>query len=722
MADSQIGQEGRSSKHAGPSVAAPKVQRREFLQGALAVGGMLVSDAVPLHAGSGVNSPVPDPQVKRVLVIFMCHLDVGFTNTQANVIRTYFDVYFPEAIRRAEQVRALGRDRYRWTTGSWLLYEYLEQATPEQRKRMDAAVSRGDIAWHALPCNWQTEMLDRSMIEGSLALSRSLDTRYGQTTRGGKMSDVPCHSRGLIAPLAQGGIRFLDIGVNAASTAPEVPSLFVWNNPAGGSLVMMYHHRDYGGTVKVPASDLAVSVVVRTDNSGPHPVQEIETIYADLRRQFPNAQVQAATMDQVAMAVDEHRSAFPVVTQEIGDTWIYGVASDPVKVARYREVARQRRAWIAEKKFAVGDATDLKLLPYLLLLPEHTWGTDTKRYLDYDHYAPAELAKVVDTAPYRTMEASWQEKRDNLNRAIATLPPDLNRQAVEGLRTLSPRAPDVRTLQTHDLRQEMETQHFKFRVDPRSGAISQLTDKNTGREWVASQQSLGQFGYQTLSQADYAKFFASYIVSTAPWAAKDFGKPNIGALGAKSMEWGATVTEAWSEQRADGVRLLLQLAFQGDKGQALKLVAWPQRTYVEYLLPNDAPVVDLKLSWFEKAANRMPEALWLSFFPAAPKKEGWTLDKVDQPVSPFEVVAGGNRHMHAIARGVFYRDENGSFAIESLDAPLVVLGERSPLHFSNAQPDLARGLHFSLFNNAWGTNYVQWFGGPMSFRFRLRAS
>ena len=28
------------------------------------------------------------------------------------------------------------------------------------------------------------------------------------------------------------------------------------------------------------------------------------------------------------------------VTQEIGDTWIYGVPSDPLKVARYREVAR----------------------------------------------------------------------------------------------------------------------------------------------------------------------------------------------------------------------------------------------------------------------------------------------------------------------------------------------------------------------------------------------
>src|SRR5689334_23954294 len=46
--------------------------------------------------------------------------------------------------------------RYVWTTGSWLVYEYLEQATPEERTRMEKAVAAGDIAWHALPFTWQT--------------------------------------------------------------------------------------------------------------------------------------------------------------------------------------------------------------------------------------------------------------------------------------------------------------------------------------------------------------------------------------------------------------------------------------------------------------------------------------------------------------------------------------------------------------------------------------
>jgi hypothetical protein len=78
--------------------------------------------------------------------------------------------------------------------------------------------------------------------------------------------------------------------------------------------------------------------------------------------------------------------------------------------------------------------------------------------------------------------------------------------------------------------------------------------------------------------------------------------------------------------------------------------------------------------------------------------------------------------MHAISRNLTYRDTRGSLTIETLDAPVIALGERSPIAFSKNQPDLTKGIHFSLFNNGWGTNYIQWFGEDMQFRFVLRAS
>ena len=70
-------------------------------------------------------------------------------------------------------------------------------------------------------------MMDRSLISGSLSLSHSLDRRFGRTTTGAKMTDVPGHTRGLISPLAGHGVNFLDIGVNGGSTPADLPPLFV---------------------------------------------------------------------------------------------------------------------------------------------------------------------------------------------------------------------------------------------------------------------------------------------------------------------------------------------------------------------------------------------------------------------------------------------------------------------------------------------------------------
>ena len=113
------------------------------------------------------------------------------------------------------------------------------------------------------------------------------------------------------------------------------------------------------------------------------------------------------------------------------------------------------------------------------------------------------------------------------------------------------------------------------------------------------------------------------------------------------------------------------------------------------------------------------EALWLSFQPPASDPRGWMLNKSGADVSPFEVVSGGNRGMHAVLGGLRYNGPEGKLSIESLDAPVVALGKRMPVYFSRSQPDLNNGFHFSLFNNGWGTNYIQWFGEDMCFRFRL---
>jgi hypothetical protein len=129
------------------------MKRRDFIKSALTTGGVIGFSPYLLH-GRAVNEAPVDPNVKRVLVMFKCHFDAGFIDTQANVVRWYFERYFPKAVQTAAAIRQEGDDRYVWTTGSWLLYRYLEKAAGPERQQMEQAISSGDIAWHALPFTW----------------------------------------------------------------------------------------------------------------------------------------------------------------------------------------------------------------------------------------------------------------------------------------------------------------------------------------------------------------------------------------------------------------------------------------------------------------------------------------------------------------------------------------------------------------------------------------
>src|SRR5580704_12696306 len=691
------------------------MRRRKFLEALLATGGTAwiagsssSLDAATLLQTPQTTPPLPSPEIKRVLVVFKCHFDAGFIDTQANVVHRYFNEFFPKAIDTAEQLsRSSGPDHanYSWTTGSWLLYEYLEQASPDQRKKMEQAIHDGFIAWHAIPFSWQTELMDPSLISGAIAISGSLDHRFGRKTTGAKMTDVPGHTRGLVSPLAAAGVKFLDIGVNDASTPAVLPPLFRWQDPAGAQLVVSYHP-SYGIIQIVPGSDLAYAIVMADDNAGPHSPEEIAATYLNLQKRFPNAEIRATDLAHIADAVQPHAAELPLVTQEIGDTWIHGIGSDPLKVARYRRLCGLRNMWIANGKFKVGDATDVKLLRNLLLEAEHTWGTDTKTWLDFDNYVPAELMKMLDTKNYKVVQSSWQEKRSDLFAAINSLPPDLKseaRQSVDGLAATRPQS-----IASSKISKLEANGPIHLQLDEKTGAIRRLRNNKTNAEWASADHPLALFTYQTLSQADFAAFFKNYVISTEDWAFKDFGKPNIERFGAVSKIWMPSLAQCEVTENQFQTDIRTRLEFRGDQfagahhavPQPGKVdpsqlpppaTAWPKEIFVDYTLSKVSPTLDIAVSWFGKLPTRMPEALWFSFNPPVKDLKGWSMQKSGQKVSPFDVVEGGNRHMHAIDDRITCRNSNHELTILSPDAPLVALGVQSPLYFTREQPQLEKG-------------------------------
>jgi hypothetical protein len=697
------------------------MKRREFVKSLTAVGTGLLLPPGAAHFLQAQEAQA-DQAVKRVLVMFKCHFDAGFVDTQSNVVHKYFNEYFPQAIETARAQNAQGKRRYVWSTGSWLLYEYLEQASPAQRRTMEEAIARGDIAWHALPFTWWSEMLNQSLIEGGLGISQALDRRFGMVTTGAKMTDVPGHTRGLIPPLTKHGVNFLDIGMNPAPPFPRVPQLFLWKDPSGASLPVAYH-RDYGGSVRVPGSELVAAACVRGDNSGPHTAKEIDEVHAGYAKRFPNAEIRACNLTEIGEAIKPYGDKLPVVTEEIGDTWIYGPPSDPLKVARYREVARLRDGWIGGGVFQCGDATDLALLRHMLLDAEHTGGADTKVWLDYDHYKPADLARMLDTKGYKVVAFSWEEKRQDLLDGVATLPAKLRAEAESAIKSLNAVEPQVSaTSVEHPAGAPIETAHYILAFDAKTGAILRLRNKATGREWASPGNPIALFTYQTLSQEDYRRYIGSYVQIKEDWVYHDFGKPNIEKFGAVSRDWHPDSAIVHVEETETAHRIVVRLKIEDEAAFQSGIAAFPRKVFYELMLPKDEAAIHLTVSCFEKPATRLPESLWLTFNPIAEDRNGWTLDKTDETISPFEVVANGNRHMHGLWKGFEYSKAGNRFAVETIDAPVVALGkDRSPLVFSNDQPDLSKGVHSNLYNNAWGCNFISWYSEDMRFRYVIRA-
>jgi hypothetical protein len=661
---------------------------------------------------------------ETIHLVFKTHLDIGFTDFAQKVTQTYFDVFIPTAIETARKLREAGKtERFIWTTGSWLIYEYLEQGNPKQRKQLEAAIEAGDIVWHGLPFTTHTELMTVSLFQYGLSLSQQLDKRFGKKTIAAKMTDVPGHTRGIIPLLAEAGIQFIHLGANAASTPPDVPPVFVWWDEASQTSVnVMYQRGGYGGIIRVPNLAHTLAFAHTNDNHGAQSLEEVLKVYQEMRKKFPKAKISASTMDAYAAQLSKVEAELPVITAELGDTWIHGVGTDPLKISRYRELARLREEWIQAGKVEADDPKLAAFTRKLFMVPEHTWGMDEKTHLrDYTHYAKADFEAARKTKIFKNFESSWAEQRAYVDDAVKALGDSpLAKEAKKRLKAVEAKVPNKAEYQpVKKPNKPFQTAHFEIGFDKQTGAISHLVEKATGRNWASAEHMQGLFRYQTFSTRDYDHFWEHYIINkreTRVWSWDDYTKPGMKEGDSESRFWLPTLAGLYTKKDDQGQSFLLELKLAQE---ASEKYGAPKQVYVDIRLPNDQPIIDIDLQWFEKPANRLPEAVWFTFNPVTRANGEWLMDKMGARVSPLDVIKNGNRKLHAVESGVYYSDKQGKLSIETLDAALVAPGEPSLLNFNNRQPDMKNGIHFNLLNNVWGTNFPMWYDDDTRFRFQL---
>lgn len=657
--------------------------------------------------------------IEKINLVFKTHLDLGFTDLANTVYRRYMDGFIPAALQLARSLREQGgEERFVWTTGSWLIDQFLETSPAPERRLMEEAIAAGDIAWHALPFTTHTELMSVELFRFGLSISQRLDARFGRTTIAAKMTDVPGHTRGIVPLLAEAGVKLLHIGVNEASSLPDVPPVFVWRDEASGHELLLIYEGDYGGLVRVPGLSEALVLRMTGDNIGPPGVADVQSAYASLRERFPAAQIVPSTLEPFAAALDSVRGQLPVVTGEIGDTWIHGAGTDPQKLRALRELLRLEPAVAADE--SVPGAARFAFQNGLLCTTEHTWGMDVKVHLrDFHSWTAAEFAAARPGAPFQAMESSWAEQRGYLQQAADALTGTCWHAAA--LSALQPPAPNRTPPGAATAERRFSTRHFEIAIDEQTGAIAHLITRADGLTRAAPDHPLALFRYESFDDASYARFWAEYIrnkgrADVVEWAQFDYGKPGISGKTRRIEPAPAAMTALHADQQADGLTLTAVLQ---PPAEWAELPGAPPLLHLQYFFREDDAGLGMRLTWFDKPACRLPEALWLSFQPLAPGAQ-WRFEKLGEWIDPLDVVPGGNRSLHAVFDRVACIDGGQRMTLTTRDAALVAPGAPHLLRFTKALPEMDGGVHVNLFNNLWGTNFPMWNEGDAQFNFHLR--
>lgn len=632
---------------------------------------------------------------RRLHLIFKTHLDIGFTDHAARVRRQYHDQFIPQAIATGEHFFAEDphRPAFIWTTGAWLIWDHLHSQDAQRVKRLERAIERGLIAWHGLPFTTHTELMSPALFRAGLSYAQELDRRFGKSTIAAKMTDVPGHTLGMVPLLAEAGIRFLHLGVNTASPVPDVPPIFRWRAPDGSEAVVMYQ-ASYGATDFPAGSDIGLSFAHTNDNIGPQSVGQTVEALRHLRHAQPDAEIVASTLDAFGAEMWARREQFPVLEQEIGDSWIHGAATDPHKLARFRALQRLYDGFeaLTPERLAFGRG--------LTMVAEHTWGVDIKTYLRDDtawDRPDFEAARVSDYR-FAYTEQSWAEQRSYVDTALPHLSTGDRAAADAALAELTP--PPPAELQSGT---RLQDNGWTAELDGVTGDIARLTAPD-GRTVEGQHGSLFGYRHESYDWAELQRHLDSYLQHRDEWAILDHDKPGLAS--ARSART-ARFTPAHLGIGLDGRTAVGELS--ADVRSELGGPACHELS----IRGLDERRVEVKLVLRDKPANRMPEA---GFFVLTPAEAGnWSLLKMGLWHVGTNTAERGGGQLQAV-QGVRTDTSAGEVEVTLLDSALVAPASTPFMPFQPGAPCYSGGVRFNLYNNKWGTNFPMWWEGTVAFR------
>jgi len=262
----------------------------------------------------------------------------------------------------------------------------------------------------------------------------------------------------------------------------------------------------------------------------------------------------------------------------------------------------------------------------------------------------------------------------------------------------------------------LQNSFVRVRVDRETGGIVSLVDRRGGRDWVDRRVGVpfGAYRYDVYSRREIVNYLKSYAYDLEPWFLDDFGKPGYPA--GEHRTFHGTLAGAETENGQGWARV--RLTWKQDSGSAREFGNAP---YVKQTVTlfDDLPFVDMECVIKSKEECPFLEAGHL-VMPLRTERPRYSVNKTGSVIDPASDIAeGANRLLYCCDRWVDVRDVAGGLLIIPIDSPLFSIGSTAIERFDGVGGPGRSVLFFNLFNTQWGTNFPQWIGGDLRFRFRL---
>lgn len=419
------------------------------------------------------------------------------------------------------------------------------------------------------------------------------------------------------------------------------------------------------------------------------------------------------------------RQQLPVISLEVGDTWVYGNPSDPLKMAQYRAI---QRAWVKcmqhEPRCQASDPAIQNMTFFLLKAPEHTWGTPgISGWGSGGDYNTTRFRKDINNQSFMKAAESWAEQRLFNELAVRSLE--------ESSHPLGPLAREELTMleevQEPSLEQLLEVSGDAL-ITFSSGTQMQLGADGSivllrfpGAEDLASTSApMASFSYQTFNDSEWQPFTYAYLNDHQ--MQRGFCKPGSNNF-TESAIWKPQLEKLFVSGSSSAASFILAQMHLPDKPQ--KAYGAPSKIYLKITATSSA--ADLTFTTIGKQPTMIGESSSVSFVPAAQLPlhgSAWRLMKLGQEIDPEGVLDGGNQFTHGVWGGASVRTSHGVLKLDSLDAinmnpitPDFPVGNPLPASYqesvaragkglSRLAPGSIKGMAVNLHNNLWNTNYA----------------